>query len=202
MREYLRSLLDRRVLIIVAAAVILAGIVAERYSDERLVAERALVAAAVARADSAAQVAAELRAVTDSALAQAARADSAARAVGQRSDSVRVVYRRVAVLAPDTCAPVVAAADSALAAADSVAGALRTLAASHEDAARAAIERADVSEAALRDVRAAAGRLERAARPSLLSRLTPKPGLGLAAGVNVATGRPAAVLGATLAWRF
>ena len=161
---------------------------------------------ALLRADSLAAIAdsAERRADSLVSVAEAAKK----RAVQAESDAAiyRERYRVAALAAPDTCAPALAAADSALAATQSVAeqyrqGLAAAIGASLE--LQKALDSTQVAlstvEASARRLEAKAAELERASRPSLFSRLLPRPGVGVAAGVD-RNGKPAAVAGITLSW--
>jgi hypothetical protein len=53
--------------------------------------------------------------------------------------------------------------------------------------------------ASQRQLEAATSTLVRVAKPSVLRALLPRPGIGLAAGID-ATGRPAVVAGVTFGW--
>lgn len=137
-----------------------------------------------------------------------AHADSATRTLA----TMRERYRVVTVTVPDTCLSIKAAADSALAASDSVA-------ASEHAARRAADDRAaflqvglDTTRDALTKLRGAAvvsafatARLEHDAKPPFLSRflkaVAPRVGVGFTAGLDV-HGVPNAVTGITVGWSF
>ena len=134
----------------------------------------------------------------------ASQVEAAARLNERRADSLaalpaRVRYREVAVTRPDTCATIVAAADSALAQADSVSSALRKANLGLHTALDSTNTALALVRGSQRQLEATTANLERAARPSLAARLLPRPGFGLAAGVD-ATGRPALVVGVTLGW--
>jgi hypothetical protein len=170
-------------------------------------AHRETVAAlAIARADSVR--ATVYKASADSALAVA---DSErARGNTARADATkaRAAYASVRVNAPADCAPLVAAADTALAHA-SVAQASRTAEASDlRGALLSQQNRGDSLSVALSGLTTAAGRADTAltnvvsaTRPSLASRLIPHIGAGVAVGVD-ATGAPHTIIGVTLGWAF
>lgn len=138
-------------------------------------------------------------------LAEAAdRAAQAARVNEHRADSLaalpaRVHYVATRAQAPDTCAALVAVADSALAQADSVSSALRSANQSLHTALDSTNTALALVRGSQRQLGVATSNLERAARPSLAARLLPRPGVGLAAGIDAA-GRPALVVGVTLGW--
>lgn len=111
----------------------------------------------------------------------------------------------LAVAAPDTCRPIILTADSLVAAQDSVIGSLHV-----------ALDRSIASERHLQIVvdtlssslvrfRTAATTLikadEKVARRSLLAKLLPRPGIGIAAGFDPA-GMPHVLTGITLGWSF
>lgn len=188
------------VVVVVALALLAAGV--GRRRDGQLVAAQASLQLAlrdVARQKSLADL------LTDRAHAAEVERDSALAAVrvAERSTiRTRTKYATAREAAPDTCAAVVQAADSALAAADRTAELLRV-------ALRDTRTVSDSYKAALDSLRpayerlgAAASAVDRVARPGLLERLTPRAGVGVAAGVDPFTHRPAAVIGVTLGWSF
>lgn len=170
---------------------------AQRTADSALTSS----AASVRYADSLRRVADSAFAVSDSAKV---RADSLSRVASR----LRGAFAAKAAVAPDTCAAVIAAADSALDAADFYADTLRGM------IFRSQVARFDL-ERALDTTRAAYVRLQgatvplrnasvevvKASKPSLLSRVLPHPGLGATAGID-ASGRPNVVYGVSLGWSF
>lgn len=140
-----------------------------------------------------------------------ARSDSAARAARALSAALntdRAAFASDAAAAPDTCRKVVASANKALATSDSL---RQTLASGLSDA-RGAIESLKAANDTLRAgssvLAAKAAKLDTVTRvalaarkPSLLSRIRPHVGFGVAAGVD-ATGAPRTVAGAILGWAF
>lgn len=131
------------------------------------------------------------------------RADSAER----RADSLARV-RRVAVArydtaratAPDTCGPVIAAADSAIGAAQAEAEMARTGLRIAQEATKEYRAALDTLVPAYERLRAAAVAVDRSARPGFLERITPRFGVGAAAGFDPLSRRPAIVVGVTLGW--
>lgn len=136
----------------------------------------------------------------------AANADKSSRALS----ALRARY--ALALAPDTCRSLKAAADSALAASDSVAASEHAARLAADDRAAFLQVGLDTTRDALAKLRSASVisavatmRLEHAAKPPLLSRffkaLAPRIGVGISAGVDV-HGAPDAVTGITLGWSF
>lgn len=147
---------------------------------------------AIARADHEQASAAVARA---DALVQIARADSTDRlARGLRS---RLADAKA--VAPAPCAPVVALADSALASADSVSRDLRRANVSLQTGLDSAVAASSRLRDAQVNLSAKAAVLSDAAKPLFISKLIPKPGFGLAAGVN-SLGQPQLIVGVTLGW--
>lgn len=179
---------------------------AEARADAR--AARAAAAGALALADSTLAYAAStkrdnarLASQRDSALATA---ESFERFGHAQSDA----FHRLIAEAPTDCQALVETASIALLAKDSaIAEQHRALAISDSiaknaqrsaDSLRIALRFLSTSTVKLSDATKA---LEQAGKPSLLSRLTPRVGVGAAAGVD-AFGRPNAVLGITVGWSF
>jgi hypothetical protein len=196
--------------ILLAALVVILAIGA-LFADEKLAGARADLAAAKA------STAAAVRAATDAervarvysavardaeleSIRQARRADSLA----ARAKTLRGVYNAAAAAAPDTCSDVIAAADSLIATSDSVSQTLRA-ALSDASVAIASLQLGlDTTTSALIQLRNSAGALAgastRTERRSVLQRILPKPGIGVAAGVDV-LGRPSLTAGLTFGWR-
>jgi len=132
------------------------------------------------------------------------RADSAAAvAAGDRAQ-----FAAFAAAAPDTCRDLVRAAEAALVAKDTVEAHLRgALAASETEAAQILLARDSLRAALAKVIPAGAtlvsadAKLERAARPSLFTRILPRPGIGAAAGFD-ALGHPRIIIGVTFGWPF
>lgn len=179
----------------IALALIGGGISRQAGSDVRDARHEAAAARAIAQA--AETQAASLSDVASERAARAALAE-------HRADSLahlpaRVRYLTASATAPDTCAALVALADFALAQADGVTVALRQ--ANGElhvalDSTSAALQLVRGSQ---RQLGVATANLERAAKPSLLSRVLPRPTVGLSAGVD-ALGRPHVIAGIGLGW--
>lgn len=129
--------------------------------------------------------------------AEARRADSLERA----NVRARVQYVTVRETAPAECAPVIAAANAALAVSDSVSESRAAALRSSQEAASGFRAARDTAQAALARLQAAATVVDRT-RPSLLSRLAPRMGVGVAAGVNPVTGWPSLTTGITFGWTF
>lgn len=180
----------------VLALVLIGGSLSRRHAGD-LATARSDVRAAVGMSQAAIARSDILSEVADSSVARAERAERKAAELASRP--ARILYLAAKESAPDTCAALVAAADVALANADSVSSELRTANVSLHTA-------LDDTRVALAGVRAVAvilgakaSILERAARPSWASRLIPKPGIGIAAGVDL-TGRPTVLVGVTFGW--
>lgn len=150
-------------------------------------------------ADSTARLSAQvLRA--DSALVRRASVDST-RAAHFAAEASRLETRLHLVAVPDTCKPIVILADSALAAKDSALAASSARGDSLSkglDSTQAALRSVLASQ---RQLGASASIVAHAAKPSLLSRIVPHPGIGLAAGVD-ANGQPHLITGITFGWTF
>lgn len=197
------------------AALLAAGITADRLHTSQLAVARADAAharAATVAAERSADSALRLVATTNAALHTT---DSIRAVAVQRANSAALEVSRLrgalavaAQAAPVSCAPVVALADSALAAQDTEIASLHV--ALHTDSAtiRRLTAALDTTAAALGGLRGASANLVSAdqtlakrARPSLLARLLPHPGIGIAAGFTPA-GTPAVLTGLTLSWSF
>jgi hypothetical protein len=134
--------------------------------------------------------------------------DSAiARAALQTAHSARLrtSYHVAVVSAPDTCRSVVVLADSALAAADGVTVQLRAALSASQNGERALQTAVDTLLPALQHLRSASSTLVRTvntqAHRSLMSKLLPHLGAGIAVGVD-GVGAPHLITGITLGWSF
>lgn len=134
--------------------------------------------------------------------ARADAADSAATVISGRAARATVVYRTVRDSAPADCAPVIAAADSAIslehARGDSLASALLNERSALADTKVAS----DSVRASYERLRTAATTLDKAVQPSWRQKLVPKLGFGGAAGIDPFTRRPSTTVGMTLGWTF
>jgi Tfp pilus assembly protein PilX len=117
-------------------------------------------------------------------------------------------FSQLAATAPDTCSAVVAAAVVTIDSLTELAETRKAQAASAENEALSYRFALDTTQKALNSARLSLGALgkaadavERASRPSLLSRILPRPGYGATAGID-AFGKPNAVVGITLSWNF
>lgn len=153
-----------------------------------------------------AATAAEARA--ESAGHRATAAELKARAAERQRDAAVARYRDLAAVAPDTCRPALAAADSALAAEELVSKQLETALTSSQEARSHLRTGLDSAEAALGLLRGAGTPLVAstrsylaAVRPSWKERLTPHPHLGVTFGVD-ARGHANTVAGAGFGWGF
>ena len=129
---------------------------------------------------------------------EATRADSLARA----AHTSEIRYVRVKATAPDTCAAVILAADSALADAQAEADVARSALRFAQDAANDYRTGKDSALASLARLRAAGEAVLGASRPSFLERIRPRLTAGVTAGMNPLTYRPAVVAGVGLGWSF
>jgi chromosome segregation ATPase len=154
--------------------------------------------AALAAADAAGKQVVALRAQRDSALVKADRQSRlATRLTGQLA--------QIEKTAPDTCRPIIITADSALAAKDSeIAQKDSALQAEQKIEQRVQFE-ADTLRAALTRLSSAAKTEVKAetkvTHRSLLAKLIPTPGIGVAAGFNP-SGSPQVITGITLGWHL
>ena len=142
----------------------------------------------------------------DQAEARADRAERRAQVADRRSAKSAAKYAAAPV--PDTCKALKAAADSALADAQWTADSWRSAYNERTEQAAQLATAKDSAEAgrqaalkSLADLTGASKQLRKAAKPSLLARITPKVGIGVAAGVDVLQ-RPNAVVGVTFGWTF
>jgi hypothetical protein len=124
----------------------------------------------------------------------------------QRLQRERAAFEEARRRAPDTCKVVIAAADSALAAADSTIQHWKASAGA-EQRARAALRFAldttttalDGAQRTIADLRARAVDVVDVATVPWYKRLIPKPGIGLATGFDAEL-RPRTIVGVTLGW--
>lgn len=137
--------------------------------------------------------------------ASEARADSEA----ARADSLSKLTRRTIIrygiakaAAPDTCADVIFAADTALDAAIAQAEMAEAGRRDAEDAANSYRAGKDTALAALARLRVAGDAVVHASKPSLFERVRPRITAGVTAGVDPLTYRPAVVVGVGLGWSF
>jgi hypothetical protein len=124
----------------------------------------------------------------------------------QRLQRERAAFEAARRAAPDTCAGVIAAADSALAAADSTIGHWQDAAALERrsrltlqfalDTTRIAL---DGAKTVITDLRTRALDMADVATVPWYKRLIPKPGIGLATGFDAEL-RPRTIVGVTLGW--
>lgn len=204
-----------RVIIVVACLFLLGlfGVAARgRFSAELASAKadadsaRAVAASAVVSAKAAETFAAANQLLVANAQAETDSAKRKAAVLEQLLKKARTGFQVVADAAPDTCAPVIAAANAALAASDSLAGVRAAALASSEKA-------REILQASVDSLRASAARLvpatvtlsaatltlERKSQPSFFTRIKPRVGFGLAAGAD-ALGQPHLIAGMTLGW--
>lgn len=164
--------------------------------------------AALALSDSAVAVA---KRAADSAAIYRAQRDSLnrrAQSLEARVAELRGSFHEAAAAAPDTCQHVVALASVTIDSLSQLAATQKARAEKAESADSLTHLALDSTQVALNSARLSLGELgkaadavERASRPSLLSRILPKPGYGATAGID-AFGKPNAVVGFTLSWSF
>lgn len=166
---------------------------------------RQATAQALKDATHAASVAATAQHLADVSRIERDSALAKANILAARSARLRASYKTVAAIAPDTCRPIVISADSALAAADSAQAALRVALAASQRSEQLLQIAVDTLVPALQTLRSTATTLVKAdtklARRTLLSRLVPHVGGGIAFGID-ATGAPRLITGVTLGWSF
>lgn len=172
---------------------------------------RELVARAVAHETAVDRQASLVEDSAHAALARAAVATASAVKAQSRADAARARFESLSSNAPADCDSVVASANVALQAADSVIGGLKSANYQLVQGASGLQRALDSTRVAAAEVKAAAidlsgkaGVLVAATKPSFRDRLRailPRPGIGLAAGVNAA-GQPQIIIGATLGWAF
>lgn len=188
-------------LVVAAVVVVIAALVLTRPEGTDVTQARNETQAAIARAKIVESDNRVLKLRADSALAIAATAERQAVLASARLVSAKHDLFKAALAAPDTCAPVVLAAQEALNQADSVIDIrTRELAASLA-ADSADRKRADNAEAALIDLRKPASALVAATRPNIWRRLRPELHAGVVAGID-ATGKPNAVIGVGFGYHF
>jgi hypothetical protein len=186
---------------IVAAVVVIAALVLTRPEGADVAQARKETQAAIAHAKIVESDNRILKMRADSALAVASDYEKKAVVAAANLTVAKKDLFKAALAAPDTCAPVVLAAQVALSESDKLVD-IRT----HELAAALAADsadrkRADDAEAALRDLRKPAQALVTASKPSIWRRLRPELQAGGMAGVDV-SGKPNAVIGIGLGWHF
>jgi len=165
--------------------------------------------AAVLRADVAQITSDSLRAAASHALAARDAALALATKQEARGAALADNFHTAAKASADTCAGLVEVAEHIFAVKDSTIASLHVALDSATSAAQGFKRSSDSLRVALTDLRAStvkldasATRLEHAAKPSLLSRLghlLPRPGVGVAAGIDQ-LGQPHFVTGITLGW--
>lgn len=188
-------------LFIAALVAVVAVLVLTRPEGTDVAQARKDTQKAIAHADQVLIENKSLQLQAEQARAQAAQHEKAAVVAESKLADAKSALFKAALAAPDTCAPVVLAAQDALNKADSVID-IRT----HElaDMTLADLkdkDRADKAESALIDLKRPAQALVVASKPSLLRRLRPELQAGVIAGVDV-TGKPNAVIGIGLGWHF
>jgi len=188
-------------IVVAVVAVAVAALVITRPEGADVVQARKDVMAAVARAKIVESDNRVLKARADSALATAAKMERVAVAAKQDYAAAKQALFKAALAAPDTCGPVVLAAQQALTEADSVIAARDYELAASLAADSADRKRADDAEAALVDLRKPATALVVAMKPSIWRRLRPELQAGIVGGVDV-TGKPNAVVGVGFGWHF
>jgi len=137
----------------------------------------------------------------DAALTRAAAADR--KATQARSD-----FAAVAGAAPDTCAPVIAAAETVFVALKSINSALSDALQSNDSTIAHLSAALDTTQHALSSLRSAAttlvvadARLANSTKAPWYSRLLPHPGVGVSAGIDPA-GHFRVITGFSLGWTF
>lgn len=188
-------------IVIVAAVVVIAALVLTRPEGADVVQARKETQAAIAHAKIVESDNRILKARADSALASAADYERKSVVATANLNVAKKALFKAALAAPDTCAPVVLAAQDALNQADSLID-VRT----HELAASLAADsadrkRADDAEAALIALRKPAAVLVSATKPNIWRRLRPEIQAGVLAGADI-SGKPNAVIGIGLGWHF
>jgi hypothetical protein len=187
--------------VIAIAVVAVVALVLTRPEGSDVALARMQTAAAIAHAKIVESDNRILKLARDSALERAAQAEKDAVRHAQNLAVAKSKLFKAALSAPDTCAPVVLAAQIAIAEADSVIDArtrelAEVLVAQGKDA-----KRADAAEDALRKLREPAAVLVQATKPNLWKKLRPELFVGAVAGID-ATGKPNAVAGVGLGWKF
>lgn len=192
-------------LIAAIAVVVIAALVLTRPDGADVAHARAETQKAIALSERVLTENIALKDSRDSALAEAAKYEhSAVDAKHDLADAKRELFK-AALAAPDTCGPVVLAAQAALHDADNVINSRE-----HELAAALAADsvdsrRAASAEAALRGLKEPAKALVAATDNSgflhRLARLRPELQAGIVGGIDV-TGKPNAVIGVGFGWHF
>jgi len=142
-----------------------------------------------------------LKARADSALIAASKAERVAVAAKADLRESKQALFKAALAAPDTCGPIVLAAQQALNDADSVIAAREHELAASLAADSADRKRADDAEAALSELRKPAMALVTATKPSFWRKLRPELHAGVTGGID-AHGKPNVVVGIGAGWRF
>lgn len=187
----------------------------DRAVTSRLAAARAVadvarkeVVASNHRADSALALAAQLKASADSSAHASALAKAKADSAQRAADHFRGALAQVVKTAPDTCKPIVITADSALAADSSTIHSLHASAVADSAQIADLTNSRDSLTSALFDLRASSKtlvqadtKLSKAAKPSLILRLLPHPGVTVTYGLDQ-HGKPHAVAGISAGWSF
>jgi hypothetical protein len=184
----------------IAAIVGVGFLIDARYQDD-LSSARADAKAARGIANAAIAVSVIAQDAADSARARADAAELRADSLETRAARSRIVYRTLSQAAPDTCRPALGAADLVIAQKDSVIAeknvAIASLRFALDTTTRALVQ----LRGATVKLNIATEHLEKASKRSLFAKLLPRPGAGVAAGVD-AHGRPALIAGITLGYTF
>lgn len=184
--------------------------VSNRIAAARAVSTVALKQVAVAQktADSALKVAAAERDSVAAAAHVAAVAKTRADSAQHAADHFRGALSQIVKVAPDTCKPIIVTADSALAADSASIRALHTAAVADSTQIAVLTDSRDSLTSALVTLRTASKalvsadkQLAKAAKPSLLLRLLPHPGVNITGGVD-RHGKLNAVAGISAGWSF
>lgn len=192
------------VIVVAAAVVVIAALVFTRPEGTDVARARAAVLAAVAHSQVVERDNHLLKVKSDSSLAIAAQAEKVAALAQHDLASSKAALFRAARAAPDTCGPVVVAAQAALADADKLIDARTTELANAIHADSVDRQRADHAEQALLDLSKPAVMLAAATETGFLSRLKhlrPQLFAGVVGGVDI-TGKPSAVAGVGFGWQF
>lgn len=196
--------LSPRMLIVAAVVAVVAVLVLTRPEGADVAQARKETAAAIARADGVLAENRMLKSRADSALSEAARQEKLSVAASADLANAKRTLFKAALAAPDTCAPVVLAAQVALADADKLVES-RTRELSAALAADAVDrKRADDAEASLIDLKRPAATLVAATNQGLLARLKrlrPQLSAGVLGGVDI-QGKPNAVVGVGITVHF
>lgn len=186
----------------VLAALLIGNTFVNRSSHSAIDAAHDSLQVAIRDGDVATRAATDYMHRADAAEARADAADSAATALAGRATRATVVYRTVRDSAPADCAPVIAAADSAISLEHARGDSLATALQSERSALASTKAASDTVVAAYERLRTAATTLDKAVQPSWREKLVPKLGIGAAAGIDPFTRRPSTAVGVTLGWTF